>query len=619
MKISDRLSKLQAKWEDLVPQNEEIGALLQELSRDIKEQERQLNTLSVAGAELSKLQKQSTALELILDTARNLTNADAGTVYILVEEYDDNPFSPGVVKSQRLSFEVVQNETMNVYLRRAESEKDILPPVPLKIDDCPNHQNVCAYCANTGQIVNIQDAYHAQGFDFSGMKKYDETTGYHSQSMLVLPLRDHESELIGVLQLINRKTTDGTIISFSEHDQTIVHAMAYQAAISLTTQKLLKEQVELFNSFVHVLAEGLGEKSPHTFAHITRVANLTVELAEAIGKNTDGMYKDIRFNKTQMEELRLSGWMHDIGKLTAPEHIVSKSIKLEVLLDRIELILERYNSKIKDIEIEALEERIGGLEANQSPGFFKEIGIRKMQRIHKLINDLQTLIKTNLGRESIEKKEIELIHRNAQFTTARYIIPNYHNINGTERITSVSLADNIHRIPLLSEEEKEYLLITRGTLSKSERKIICDHADRSWRWLVQLPFPKNMIHLPLFAGAHHETLNGNGYPNHLTAEQLPIQSRIIAIADVFEALTAHDRPYKPPMPLSRAINILGEMVKNSSLDAEIVRIFLESGLYIQYAKKFLDKDQIDTIDIKTWVERYYPKNFAHTLPEHTIS
>ncbi|MFH2131856.1 MAG: HD domain-containing phosphohydrolase, partial [bacterium] len=168
--------------------------------------------------------------------------------------------------------------------------------------------------------------------------------------------------------------------------------------------------------------------------------------------------------------------------------------------------------------------------------------------------------------------------------------------------------------PLISEEEKEYLLISKGTLSSAERKIINDHAERSWRWLMSLPFPKKKMKLPLYAGAHHETLTGTGYPNQLVAKQLPIQSRIIAVADIFEALTANDRPYKKPMHLEKALEILGGMVKKGELDAEIVRIFLKSNLYKKYAEKFLDKNQISDINTDEWISKYYPEDFSNTLP-----
>ena len=614
MKISHRITQLKSKLEDILTSDSPLTELLEELNNEIEEQERQIDILSVAGAELSKLQRQGTALELILNTARNLTNSDGGTVYIVVEKMNDDPFNPGDIESRSLSFEVLQNETMNTYLRKKNNGEDILPPVPLEEDGEPNLKNVAAVCANTGKIINIPDVYNAKGFDFSGMKKYDQTTGYHSKSMLVLPLRDHENELIGVLQLINRQTKDGKTIPFSKNDQTIVHAMAYQAAISLTTQKLLKGQVNLFNAFVRVLAEGLGEKSPYTYGHINRVAQLSVDLAATISDYNDGMYKDIRFDETQMEEMRLAGWMHDIGKLTTPEHVVSKSIKLELLIDRFELILERYNSKIKDLEIAYLNKKLVGIENKEPEAFFKKLENSKKHEIENLVKDLKVINKTNTGGEFLEEAVEKLVHKNARIKIDQYLKVEKENVLGQKRITNVSLSKKILKSPIIDPIEKDYLLIAKGTLSDKERKVINDHADRSWRWLMRLPFPKKMVKLPLYAGAHHETLEGNGYPNQLVDEQLPIQSRIIAVVDIFEALTANDRPYKPPMSLSKALMILGNMVKDGDIDAEIVKIFLDSRLHEKYAAQFLDKNQIDEIDVEDWIKKYYPEDFSDTLP-----
>lgn len=614
MKISDRITQLNEKLDELSPDNSHLIELLKELNSEIEEQERQIDILSVAGAELSKLQKQSTALELILNTARNLTNADGGTVYIVVEKINDDPFNPGDIESRSLSFEVLQNETMKTFLRRQEDGKDILPPVSLEENGKPNLNNVSAYCANTGKIINIPDVYNAQGFDFTGMKKYDQTTGYKSKSMLVLPLRDHENELIGVLQLINRQTKDGKTIPFSENDQTIVHAMAYQAAISLTTQMLLKAQVKLFDAFVRVLAEGLGEKSPYTYGHINRVAKLSVDLADVISKHNKGMYKGIKFDNTQMEEIRLAGWMHDIGKLTTPEHVVSKSIKLELLVDRFELIVERYNSKIKDFEIEYLNQKLAGIKNNEPDAFFEKLEGEKNQKILNLVKDLKVINKTNTGGEFLEESVAKLVVRNARQKVDHYLKTEKKIVAGQRRICGVSLAEKIIKNPIIDPIELDFLLIAKGTLSDRERKVINDHADRSWRWLMRLPFPKNMVKLPLYAGAHHETLDGEGYPNQLVDEQLPIQSRIIAVVDIFEALTANDRPYKQPMPLSKALMILGNMVKDGYLDAEIVRIFLTTRLHEKYADQFMDNEQIDEIDVADWIKKYYPEDFSNTLP-----
>ena len=609
MGILDKLAQLQESIKTKKSGDEDLFALFESLKEDIAEHERQLEILSVAGAELSKEQDQTSALALILYTARNLTNADAGTVYSVSEEYHDYQFNPGELKSKHLVFEELHTESKNDFKTRPD-----WPPVPMEIDGKPNEANVCAYCANTGSILNIPDVYNEEGFDFQGAKNYDANNNYRSKSMLVLPLRDHENEINGVLQLINRQAADGRSVPFTRHDQTIVQAMSYQAAISLTTQTLLRAQIELFNSFVRVLAEGLGEKSPYTYGHINRVAELSFDLAKSIDQWQEGMYKQVRFNQYQLDEIQQSGWMHDIGKLTTPEHVVSKPIKLFVLSDRFETIIERFNAKLKDVEISYLNEKISGLEKNAPPEYFTKIETEKNRKKEDLINDLKVLNRTNTGGEFLEDKKRDLVIRYNQETFDQMIHADKSLVMGENRITSVNLLESPAKASLVDEEEKQFLLISKGTLSNEERMVINDHADRSWRWLMKLPFPKKMMKLPLYAAAHHETLKGTGYPNRLKDHELPIQSRIIAVADIYEALTANDRPYKTPMKLSQALDILGKMVIDYDLDAEVVKIFLKSGLYKKYAEQFLDKEQIETIDVDEWLAKYYPDKFSDTLP-----
>jgi len=610
MSIPEKLDHLESLLIKEGQQDSGLSSFFEQLKNDIAEHGRQLDILSIAGAELSKEQEQSTALALILYTARNLTNADAGTVYSVKDEFYDDPFNPGELKSRFLVFEEMHTESKNNYNTRPD-----VPPVSMEIEGQPNINNVSAYCANTGKIVNIPDAYHEKGFDFSGTKKYDEMNSYRSQSMLVLPLRDHENQINGVLQLINRQTADGEVVPFTKNDQTIVQAMSYQAAISLTTQKLLHEQIRLFDSFVRVLAEGLGEKSAYTYGHINRVSELSMLLAEEISHWDEGMYRQIQFNKHQMEEMRLAGWMHDIGKLTTPEHVVSKPIKLHLLYDRFEMIIQRFNSKIKDLEIDVLRQRVKGLEEGASPEFFSNLEEEKKEKIEQLVKDLQQLNRSNVGGEFLKDEDRDTILKNSQIKTRTHLKVETSLIANEQRITHVELgADGVEEY-LIDESERDFLLISRGTLSEPERMIINDHAERSWRWLMRLPFPKKKMKLPLYAGAHHETLNGNGYPNKLTARQLPIQSRIIAVADIFEALTANDRPYKKPMHLGKALDILGDMVKKGDLDAEIVRIFLKSNLYQKYADKFMDSNQMFDIDTDKWIADYYPPDFSNTLPQ----
>lgn len=616
MKNSERLVQLNAIVQKHCAGDSEYTNLFDKLKKDISDLERQIEILSLAGAELNRVQDQSSVLEIILDTARELTNADGGTVYIIVEEYHDDPYNPGRIKARYLSFEVLQTESLNIFEHNSNGKQISLPPVPLEVDGKPNHSNVSAYCANTGWIVNIPDVYHAEGFDFSGPKKYDQKTGYRSQSMLVIPLRDHENQINGVLQLLNRKLPDGTVVPFTSNDQAIVQSLSYQTAVSLTTQKLLKEQVRLFESFVQVLAEGLGEKSPYTFSHINRVAHLTTEMAKAVDEFDQGIYKNIHFNSDHYEELKLAGWMHDIGKLTTPEHIVSKSVKLQVIHDRFEIIVERFNSKIKDVEIDFLEKKIKAMEEQKDAEFLARLEEEKELQIEALNQALQILCRSNVGGEFLTEENEQQIKESSQTTMRQHFDVQKKVIFDEERIIGIGFHEKTIETPLINEEEEKLLLIQRGTLSESERKVINDHADRSWRWLMKLPFPRKMKMLPLYAAAHHETLIGTGYPNQLEANQLPIQSRIIAIVDVFEALTAKDRPYKDPMPLSRSMQILGFLVKDGLIDAEVIRIFLKSGLYMEYARQFLNEDQIDDFDVDQWIEKFYPKEFTDTLPKY---
>lgn len=610
-----KIEELRSLVREERPDLKKIESVLESLKLDIAESERRLQILSEKGAELSQIFDQPKALELILTMARELTNADGGTVYILDEKYHDDPFNPGEIKSRHLSFEVLQNESLDIFLKRSTRDKDILPPVSLENEAGPNNTNVCAYCANSGKIINIADVYDAEGFDFTGAKKYDQTTGYRSQSMLVIPLRDHENEINGVLQLINRRGTNGEVVAFSASDQLLVQTMTYQTAISLTTKKLLQEQVRLFDSFVKVLAEGLGEKSSHTYGHINRVAKLTQQLAESIHDFSEGMYEGIRFNKNEMEEIRLAAWMHDIGKLTTPEWIVSKSIKLESITDRFDLITERINSKIKDIKIRSLEAKLKCLEKGGNPLELKKIEDDKNSEIEVLTSQFQIINKSNLGGEFLEESQKEIIESVSKMSHIYHLKETKKAVAGQLRTVGSAYIEEGEEKPLISEVEKNLLSISRGTLSTEEREEINNHARRSWNWLMKLPFPKKMMKLPLYAGAHHETLKGTGYPNQLIGEQLPIQSRIIAVADIFEALTANDRPYRQPMGLERALDILGKMVLGREIDAEIVKIFLKSGLYMTYAEQYLSEKQLAEIDVDKWIEKFYPKDFSNTLPK----
>ena len=524
-----------------------------------REQTRKLIDIGIA---LSAEKNISVLLELIVDSAREFTNADGGTLYLVSED------------ESSLEFEIVQTDSLNIRMGGKTGEEINWPPVPLyKEDGSPNTENVSADVAITKKLVNIPDVYDVEGFNFEGTRKFDESTGYRSQSMLVIPMLNHENEIIGVLQLINARDIDSNeTIPFPDDDIDLTASVASQAAIALTNVRLIQDLKDLFDSFIKTIATAIDEKSPYTAGHITRVANLTMEIAHVVNKTKWGKYGDLTFNEDELEELRLAAWMHDVGKITTPEHVVDKSTKLEKIFDRVELLQVRFDAIKYQAYSEWYEKKA---ELTESKGNDSE-EIKKLDeeysgKISQIQTDAEFCIKANTPGEFMEDEAIEHLIEISKKT---------FNLGGETR-------------HYLSEDELENLSIKRGTLNVSDRKIIENHAMMTLKMLNELPFSKKLKHVPAYAASHHEKLNGTGYPLKMKGEEISSQARIMAIADIFEALTAKDRPYKKPMMLSQAIKILGFMVKDDHIDGDFVEIFLKEGLAETYAKEHLLPTQID--------------------------
>ena len=524
-----------------------------------REQTRKLIDIGIA---LSAEKNISVLLELIVDSAREFTNADGGTLYLVSED------------ESSLEFEIVQTDSLNIRMGGKTGEEINWPPVPLyKEDGSPNTENVSADVAITKKLVNIPDVYDVEGFNFEGTRKFDESTGYRSQSMLVIPMLNHENEIIGVLQLINARDIDSNeTIPFPDDDIDLTASVASQAAIALTNVRLIQDLKDLFDSFIKTIATAIDEKSPYTAGHITRVANLTMEIAHVVNKTKWGKYGDLTFNEDELEELRLAAWMHDVGKITTPEHVVDKSTKLEKIFDRVELLQVRFDAIKYQAYSEWYEKKA---ELTESKGNDSE-EIKKLDeeysgKISQIETDAEFCIKANTPGEFMEDEAIEHLIEISKKT---------FNLGGETR-------------HYLSEDELENLSIKRGTLNVSDRKIIENHAMMTLKMLNELPFSKKLKHVPAYAASHHEKLNGTGYPLKMKGEEISSQARIMAIADIFEALTAKDRPYKKPMMLSQAIKILGFMVKDDHIDGDFVEIFLKEGLAETYAKEHLLPTQID--------------------------
>ena len=533
----------------------------------IQSLEKQVGNLANIGLALSKEKNMSKLLEMILIEAKRIANSDGGTLYMMT---DDN----------RLRFEIMMTDSLNFHMG-GTSEKDI-PFYPVKLYNEEGNQNksmIAAYVALTGETVNIPDAYKAKGFDFSGTKMFDEKTGYHSQSFLTVPLKNHEDEIIGVLQLLNAQTQNSkNIIAFTSDIQEMVEALASQAAVAITNKNLIKDLEALFESFIKLIASAIDAKSPYTGGHCARVPEITILLAKAVQNTIDGPFADISFTDKEMYELKIAAWLHDCGKVATPEFVVDKSTKLETIYDRVNEVETRFASLKRDAQIKLLKrelkvERDKSISKEEKSIKIKTLKSEYLKKLRELKSDLEFIKESNIGGEFMSGDKKDRVHT----------ISNYRwKPNGKMK-------------NFLSEDEVYNLTIPRGTLTAEERKVINDHIVVTINMLEELPYPKHLKNVPEFAGGHHEKLDGTGYPKGLTKNEMSVQARIMAIADIFEALTAKDRPYKKGKTLSQAMRILGFMRNDAHIDVDLFDIFVRDKIYLKYAEEYLDPDQIDEV------------------------
>ena len=523
-----------------------------------------LEQLNAIGASLSAERDINRLLESILAAAKTITRADGGTLYRVTEE-------------QTLRFEIVRTTSLSYYLGGTTGTPVPFYPIHLMgKDGKPNHGMVAAYAALTGKTVNIPDAYTAEGFDFSGTRNFDKKTGYRSKSFLTVPMKNHENEIIGVLQLINASDPrTGEIVSFSPSDQRLAESLASQAAVALTNRMLIIQLEELFESFISLMNTAIDEKSPYTGGHCQRVPQLTMMLAEAVNETGEGPLATFSMSDTDRYELKIAGLLHDCGKVTTPVHVVDKATKLESICDRIHLVDTRFEILKRDAEIELLREKAllvahGALRAEHDAA-----DARHRERIRRFDEDRAFLRACNIGGEAMRESDQERVRAIAKYR--------WTDISG-------------HEANFLSEDELKNLTIRAGTLTGDERQIINHHIVATIKMLEALPWPKHLKNVPEYAGGHHERMDGKGYPKGLTREQMSVQARVMGIADIFEALTAKDRPYKKGKTLSESLEILGKFRLNGHIDPDLFDVFVRKKVYRRYADLFLDKEQIDEVD-----------------------
>jgi HD-GYP domain-containing protein (c-di-GMP phosphodiesterase class II) len=527
-----------------------------------------LDQLNAIGASLSAERDINRLLEAILTAAKTITRADGGTLYRVTDE-------------KTLRFEIVRTSSLKYYLGGSTGNPVPFYPIQLYKDGKPNNGMVAAYAALTGKTVNIADAYTAEGFDFSGTRAFDSKTGYRSKSFLTVPMKNHEGEAIGVLQLLNAQDPrTGEILAFSPSDQRLAESLASQAAVALTNRMLINQLEALFESFISLINGAIDEKSPYTGGHCQRVPVLTMLLAEAVNETKEGPLAEFHMSDKDRYELKIAGLLHDCGKVTTPVHVVDKATKLETIFDRIQLIDTRFEVLKRDAEITWLKSR-KGLDAMRK----SEVDRAYRARLRQLDDDRKFLHACNIGGERMRDEDIERVKRIA----AAY---RWRDVSG-------------HEADFLSDDEVKNLTIRAGTLTEDERKIINHHIVATIRMLEALPWPKHLTSVPEYAGGHHERMDGKGYPKGLTREQMSVQARCMGIADIFEALTAKDRPYKKGKTLSESLEILGRMKLGNHIDPDLFDIFVRRKVYRRYAERFLDKEQIDDVD-ETKIPGYQP-------------
>ncbi len=537
-------------------------------TRDIFDLVVQLKALNQIGIALSTEKNSTRLLERILEEAMRITSADGGILYTRTE-------------NKNLKFEIIIIETLGLYRGGTNGEVITCTPLPLYLaDGTPNLHSVAVRAVLTETTINITDVDKAE-FDFSELYQFNRSGNYGFKSFLTVPMRDHEDQIIGVLELINALDADtGETGIFRSFEQELVESLASQAAIALTNQRLLEEQRRLFEAFIELIARAIDDKSPYTAGHCQRVPVLALMLADAASQTIVGPLQSFVMTEEDRYELMIAGLLHDCGKITTPEYMIDKSKKLETIFDRIHLINTRFEVLKRDAEIRLLREQL----ALQSIDL-TQLEQQLQQETAQIDQHLNFLHQCNQGSEymsELEKQRVKQI--SATYT--------WQSPEG-------------QREPCLSANEIDNLCITKGTLTNEERNTINYHITSTINMLEALPYPKHLCHVPEYAGAHHEHINGTGYPKGLTREQMSIPARIMAIADIFEALTANDRPYKKPMPLSQALIILGKMKQEQHIDPDLFDIFIHEKVYLRYAKKYLSPEQIDFFDI-TKIPSYQP-------------
>jgi HD-GYP domain-containing protein (c-di-GMP phosphodiesterase class II) len=516
-----------------------------ELQKRINVSTNEISKLTRIGISLANEKDFTKLLRDILNSAREISNSDSGSLYLVEKDEKGNP----------------RNLRFKISALDLSSDEFILPI---------NKKSIAGYVAFTGKQLNIPNVYELSGKEeYHFNSDYDRMNQYYSKSMLVVPMKDHHDEVVGVIQLINRKKNfhlklaleqlkSDQVLDYDKYSEELVMAVAGQAAVAIQNNNLVQEIETLFEGFVTASVSAIESRDPTTSGHSFRVAQYTVGLAESVNDIQAGRFKDINFNYSQIKEIRYASLLHDFGKVGVREKVLVKAKKLEDY--ELDLIRWRFHFIIKDVEAKLALKKIEYLKKHGNNGY------EQFEKSIQLEYEMERQKLEEMVRAITESNEPSILEAS--------------NSNFLDEISKLSyMTTEGGQISLLQPKEFNFLSIRKGSLDFDERREIESHVEHTFQFLSKIPWTKELKMVPAIAHGHHEKLNGGGYPRGLSAVEIPIQAKMMAIADIFDALTDKDRPYKKAVPLERAFDILKMEVKDQHIDGDLLEVFIESRVY----------------------------------------
>ena len=617
-RIVEQQQELERAHQKLSQHAEILEERVRERTKELVASQAKLERLVALGIALSSERQHQRFIEMILDGAKELTNADGGIVF--VRDDDDR------MVQQLLRVDSLELRQGGIGGGDIEYE-----PVSMRdADGRPNYFNLVSHVALTRRTVAVANAYESKDFEFGEIRDFDAQNDYHTGSLLAVPLRPRQGEVIGVLLLLNaRAESSGRVLAFTDEMSEFVQALTSQAAVAMDNQNLIEAQEKLFDSIIRLLASAIDTKSPYTGGHCERVPQLGMSLARAACEDFEGPFAEFDMNEDDWREFRIAAWLHDCGKVTTPEYVVDKATKLETIYNRIHEIRTRFEVKLRDYIIDYKDALLAG--AGEPEALRADLDAK----IAELRDSFEFIAESNIGSERMAGERVERMSEIAEITWERHfddrlglsedelrrlakappselpveeklIVDKREHIIARPRGTGtfdpkygfkVKVPKNLYNLGELYN-----LSIERGTLTDEERFKINEHIIQTIIMLEELPFPKNMSRVAEFAGGHHESMIGTGYPRGLKRDEMSLQARILAIADIFEALTASDRPYKKAKTLDVSLRIMSGMRDRQHIDPDLFSLFLRSGVFRDYAEQFMDEEQIDEVDIANYLE-----------------